>query len=157
MSNDEPEVVYLTLAVDDYEPAFIVDPGTGLEIPNPIAGELRVLNNIGITVPIATELEGDVIDVMHRAEIKQAGKIDEQLRARIIPGTRVVETDHPAVINMLQAHGYVLCDPPSNADEKAAQAALAKAQKAQEKAAQDAEKTAEGTTNPEPAASGQEA
>lgn len=97
-------------------PAWIVCPKTGLEIPNERAGEPDPLNNIGINIPIPTQLpSGEIVDTTRRAPIEPGEQLDEVLRARIIPGTRIVETDHPAVGNVLLETGhYHEIDPPKS-------------------------------------------
>lgn len=95
-------------------PAWIVDPETGLEIPNEKAGEPEALNNIGIQIPIPVQLDnGDIVETTTTARLVPGDELDELTKSRIIPDTRVIETAHPAVGSLLLETG--LChevDPP---------------------------------------------
>jgi hypothetical protein len=120
-----PELVYLTPRDDvGPTPSHIVNDA-GLEVPNPEAGQPGVLTSIGITVPVPTMIGDEVGMTTRRAEIAQlpalgdeGGMLDEEgrfVRARIIPGTRIVETDMPQIVNVLVAsEQYVHCDPPKS-------------------------------------------
>lgn len=115
------ELTYLTPADDvGVESAFIVDEKTGLDVPNPKAGDPAPINEIGIRIPIPVMIDKELRTDVRRVSIKPQDKIDDTLRARIIPGTRVVETDHPAVVQVLTDGGYVRCDPPTKAQVRKA-------------------------------------
>lgn len=93
-------------------PAYVRDDN-GLEVPNPRKDEPDPLTEIGITVPVPTMAGGEVISDARRAVIRSRETRDDDLHARIIPGTRVVETTHPAVASVLLESGqYRECDPP---------------------------------------------
>lgn len=110
-----PDLTYLKLRDDvGIAPSHIVNDA-GLEVENPRAGELDALNNIGIQIPMPTMIGTEVGMTTRRVEIKPGAELADPLRARIIPGTRIVETDAPAVINLLVASGdYAHCDPPAS-------------------------------------------
>lgn len=110
-----PDSMFFELNADQgLAPDWIVDHATGLEVPNPHAGEPSPLNNIGIQIPtVAMAPDGEVIETTTRQPITPSDRLDEVLRARILPGTRIVETDHPAVANLLNETGlYHQIDPP---------------------------------------------
>lgn len=125
----EPTLTYLTLpeGVGVASP-FIRDPKSGLDVPNPKAGEPEPINNIGLQIPVPVMVDGEVADTTTRVPIQPGPALgpEGQLvdnagvfqRARIIPGSRVVETDHPAVVNLLQEAGLVPCDPPASAQPR---------------------------------------
>lgn len=108
-----PELTYLKLRDDaGIAPSHIVND-KGLEVPNPRAGELDPLNNIGIQIPMPTMIGTEVGMTTRRVAIEPGAELADPLRARIIPGTRIVETDMPQVVNLLVATGdYARCDPP---------------------------------------------
>lgn len=112
MSQAAP-LVYLKLRDDvGVEPSHVVNEA-GVEIPNERAGDPAPLNNIGIQIPMPTMIGKDVGTTTVRAAIEQSDTLPAPLRARIIPGTRIVETDAPAVINLLTQTGqYELIDAP---------------------------------------------
>lgn len=87
----------------------------GLEVPNPLAGEPDLLNNIAFQVPVPTMVDSEIVETTVPVVIKQAPEIDpaDPLQTRIIPGTRIVETRAPAVVNVLLESGhYQRCDRP---------------------------------------------
>ena len=103
----------------------------GLEVPNPRAGELDELNNIGVNIPIPTMVDGEIVNLTAPVSIRQAQKLEDGdvdvstrtlLRARIIPGTRIIETDCQPVIDLLQEMNFVHCDPPKTTTRKPAAA-----------------------------------
>lgn len=103
------ETIYLELVEGvGVEPPFTRDPKTGLEIPNDKAGEPQPLTHIGIQIPVPTMVGKDVIDTTAKAYIEQARAIDpkDPVQSRIIPGTRIVETTAPAVVNLLLETGH---------------------------------------------------
>jgi hypothetical protein len=88
---------------------------TGLDIPNPKAGEPAPLCEIGIQIPVAVRIGNDVGTTTRSVQIKPLDSIDpdDPVASRIIPGTRIVETHAPAVVNVLVETGhYRQCDPP---------------------------------------------
>lgn len=94
-------------------PAFVVDSKTGLDIPNPKKDEPEALNSIGVNIPIPTMVGDDVVEVTQRVTIDPGEKLGKEIPARIIPGTRIVETTHPAVVNLLLQTGqYKQVDAP---------------------------------------------
>lgn len=96
------------------EAAFRVDPKTGLEVPNPKAGQPAPLNNVGFQIPMPVMVGKEVGTTTSRATLYPSEELDPNLRARIIPGTRIVEAEHPAVIDVLVGTGfYEQCDPPA--------------------------------------------
>lgn len=106
-------------------PSHYVDPETGLNVPNPRAGEPDALNSIGINIPMPIMVGDDVVMTTRRAPIHvldslgpDGALVDDQhrfCRARILPGTRIVETDHAAVVNLLMETGhYRQVDPPKS-------------------------------------------
>lgn len=122
-----PDLMYLEL-LDEHgvETSHIVDPDTGHEVKNPRAGQPAPLNNIGIQVPVPVMVGDDVAMTTSRVPILVANELDELLGARIIPGTRIVETITPAVVNVLMDTGhYRRCDPPERKSLSNAEKALA--------------------------------
>lgn len=91
---------------------------SGLEVPNPRAGEPAPLSEIRFQIPIPVELpNGDVGTTTTSAVAQQLDNIADSglLRTRIIPGTRIVHTQAPAVVEVLQQTGhYRQCDPPTS-------------------------------------------
>lgn len=125
----KPTLTYLTLPDGvGVAPPFIRDPKSGLDVPNPKAGEPEPINNIGLQIPVPVMAGGEVADTTARVAIHPGpglgaeGELVDDAgsfkRARIIPGTRVVETDHPAVVNLLTEAGYLQCDPPAAAQPR---------------------------------------
>lgn len=116
---------YLTLPdTTGIEPAWTRSP-EGVEIPNELAGAPQPLNNIGVGIPVPVMVDGEVMTSIARVHIlpsptpvdTDAPKVDEHgrlLAARIIPGTRIVESGHPETTNVLLAEGLVPCDPPKS-------------------------------------------
>ncbi len=128
-----PDLIYLTLRDDvGIAPAHIVND-KGLEVPNPRAGELDNLTSIGVQIPMPVMVGDDVAMTTRQAPIHILDKLgpkdamtDRQgrfCRARILPDSRIVETDHPAVVNLLTAAGYVQCDPPKSEQPRKPQTA----------------------------------
>jgi hypothetical protein len=117
------------------ESAFIVDPKSGLDVPNPKAGEPAPLTSVGVKIPFPTMVGKDVAEEQRTAEIVPLPEIDPDWKARpvkddtqvlacarIIPGTRIVETNAPPIVAALLASHWQECDPPKQ-DTKARQAA----------------------------------
>lgn len=111
------------------EPPFL-RRDDGLEVPNPRAGQPAPLRELAFQVPVPTIIEQDgeqvLVNTTRRIPVVAApelGRDANQLfdgkgqfvRARIVPGTRIVETDVAPVVNALQANGWVLTDPPKEA------------------------------------------
>jgi hypothetical protein len=97
------------------ESDFVVDPKSGLEVPNPKAGEPAELKAIGFQIPLPTQVGDDIVYTTSKVEVGPADAIDPEnpVASRIVPGTRIVETNAPAVVNALLETGhYQLCDPP---------------------------------------------
>lgn len=87
----------------------------GLDVPNPRAGEPEPINEVGLPFLVPTVVDGDVIDTPQRAVIRPADTAEPRLNSRIIPGSRVIETGHPQVINSLIACGqYHEVDKPAS-------------------------------------------
>lgn len=89
----------------------------GLAVPNPKAGDPAELREIGIRIPVPTMVGNEVINDARTVRIKPAPQIDpkDTLKSRIIPGTRVIETQAPAVVNALVSTGhYRVCDAPKS-------------------------------------------
>lgn len=121
------ELAYLTPPAEvGVAPAFVRSDG-GVDVPNERAGEPDPLTSIGLQIPVDTLVKDaagkeHVLPVASRVEIRPSVQLgppeklvdDVFARARIIPGTRVVETDHPAVVNLLQQVGWAHCDPPKS-------------------------------------------
>ncbi|MGH2878952.1 MAG: hypothetical protein ACRDK4_05010 [Solirubrobacteraceae bacterium] len=104
------------------EPTHVRDPKTGEEKPHPKAGEPAPINHIGFQVPIPTMVEGELVMQTAAVTISQEPSIDPDnpVASRIIPGTRIVETNAPAVVNALLERGdFRLCDPPAKHHPKA--------------------------------------
>lgn len=100
----------------------------GLIVPNPKAGDPAPLTAIGVNIPMPTMSGKDVVTDVQKVVIRQAEQIgDNPLASRIIPGTRIVETTHPAVVNVLVDTGhYAVCDPPAKHAPKPAKPEEAK-------------------------------
>ncbi len=107
-----PDLVYLELNDDiGLETSHLVIDGQNVK--NPKAGQPAELNNIGVQIPMPTMVGKEVAMTTSRATIQVGEQRDEHIRARILPGTRIVETDHPAVVNLLIETGhYHQIDPP---------------------------------------------
>lgn len=101
----------------------------GLHLPNPKAGDPAPLTSVGIQVPVPTKVDGgDIIETSRSVAISprpdrvssdwRENPVDEDgsiVVARIIPGTRVIETTAPPVANVLLGTGhYQPCDPPAS-------------------------------------------
>jgi hypothetical protein len=98
------------------ESDFIVDPKSGLEVPNPKAGQPGELKAIGFQIPLPVKVGKDIVYTTSKVEVGPADAIDPDnpVSSRIIPGTRIVETNAPAVVNALLETGhYQQCDPPA--------------------------------------------
>ena len=105
------DLLYLELNDDQgIVPTHLRDPDTGQETPNPRAGELDVLNNIGITIPIERPVMVDDKPELLRSTstvyILPSLQLGDVIPARILPGTRIVEVAHPAVANQLLETGH---------------------------------------------------
>lgn len=91
---------------------------SGLAIPNPDVGEPAPLQAVGFQIPVPTQIEtGDIINTTRRIEIKQAPSIDpnDPLGSRIIPGTRIIETNmRPVFDTLISSDIYVECDAPTS-------------------------------------------
>ena len=111
------------------ETSHVVDPATGAEIENPRSGEPAPLSHIGFQVPMPTMLDNGEIGITTApVAIEPAAAIDPDnlIASRIIPGTRIVETNAPAVVATLVDTGhYRVCDPPAPKTTKAKAAATA--------------------------------
>lgn len=86
-------------------------------------GTPQELNNIGLPVQVVRKVVVDgkieLVDDFVAVRITQSASAKQ--RTRIIPGTRVVATDSPAVVQaLLSFGGYELCDPPSRARKRTA-------------------------------------
>jgi hypothetical protein len=93
-------------------PAY-VRTDDGLEVPNPRAGELDPINEVGISVSIPTMVGKDVLDLPARIVIAPAESLPDKVRARVIPGTRIIETDNDRVATaLLGCDQYAETDPP---------------------------------------------
>jgi hypothetical protein len=101
----------------------------GLYLPNPKAGDPAPLTSVGIQVPVPTKIEGgDIIETTRSVTIAPSDqRVSTDWRenpvgddgaitvARIIPGTRVIETTAPPIANVLTATGhYQPCEPPAS-------------------------------------------
>jgi hypothetical protein len=93
-------------------------------------GNLEPLVEIGLVVTVPTMVEGEVVDAPHTVKVEHAAKLGE-LAARIVPGTRIVESSDYRVNVALLGSGFVAIDPPTKA-------AVAKAAKALTDAASEA-------------------
>lgn len=118
-----PETTYLELVEGHgVEPDAIHDPKTGLIIPNEKAGEPAPLANIGVNIPMPVMVGKDVLTDVSKVVIRPSESIapGDALASRIIPGTRIVETQSPAVASLLLDTGaYAVCDPPARHVAKA--------------------------------------
>jgi hypothetical protein len=107
----------------------------GAFLPNEKAGDPGPLRSVGIHIPFPAMVGNDVIEEQRTAEIVPLDKIDEDWKARpvndetqkiacarIIPGTRVIETNAPPIVAALLGSHWHICDPPAK-DTKARQAA----------------------------------
>ncbi len=122
-----PEPVYLELLDEHGRAPSHKRTDSGLEIPNPRAGDPDTLNNIGIQVQVPVLVDGEIAMTTSRIPIVCANELDEQLAARIIPGTRIVETTNPAVVNVLMQTGhYRQVAPPERKSLSNAEKALAR-------------------------------
>lgn len=93
-------------------PAFVRND-QGLEVPNERVGEPDPLTEIGVNIPMPTMVGDQVATTTAHVAIRPADVLDEQLQSRILPGTRIVETTHPAVGSLLLETGlYHEIDPP---------------------------------------------
>lgn len=112
-----------------------LDPKTGLYLANPKAGDPGPLQSVGVKIPFPVMVGKDVFEEQRTAEIVALPQIDEDWKARpvkegtkvlacarIIPGTRVVETNAPPIVTALLASHWHEVDPPKQ-DSKARQAA----------------------------------
>lgn len=92
-----------------------IDPKTGEYKRNPKAGQPAPLCEIKIPIPIPVMAGKEVVVTTRTVDIKPLERIDpdDPLEARIIPGTRIVETHAPEVVNRLVETGhYQVCDQP---------------------------------------------
>lgn len=107
------EDVYLELVEDvGLAPAFLRQPD-GTEVENPAAGEPEPLNNIRFQIPVPVMVDGQLAMTTNSAHVVPGDDLDEVTLTRIIPGTRVVHTQAPAVVDVLMNTGhYRLVDPP---------------------------------------------
>lgn len=99
------------------ESDYVVDPKTGLEIPNEKAGEPAELKEVGFQIPMPTQVGDDIVFTTSRVAVTPKPGIDPEdpLASRIIPGTRTVETNAPAVVaQLLETGHYRLADPPGS-------------------------------------------
>ncbi len=102
------------------EPSYRHHPDTGEIEENPSAGEPGPLVEIGVQIPVPVMVGSDVGTETRTAPIQQHESLAEagEIKARIIPGTRIVETTAPAVVNVLISTGhYQQCDPPPSTTE----------------------------------------
>jgi hypothetical protein len=81
-------------------PSHLEDPKLG-PVENPKAGEHAPFLQMGIQIPVPTMVNGEVVDQPKSVAIVPGEKLDKTLRARIVPNTRCIETDHPAVVELL--------------------------------------------------------
>lgn len=98
------------------EPTHVRDPKTGEETLHPKAGDPGPLNHIGFQVPIPTMVGDDIVMQTAAVTIAQAPAIDPDnpVASRIIPGSRIVETNAPAVVDALLRRGdFRICDAPA--------------------------------------------
>jgi len=99
------------------EPSHVVCPKTGEDIDNPNAGVPGPLVRQGIPFPIAVNVQetGDTVTQIQVLDIQPAEDISAigLIPARIIPGTRVIETTSDTIAAALLNIGhYRVCDPP---------------------------------------------
>lgn len=76
-------------------------------------GQPEPLVEIGIPVHIQRQVGKDVVDDYVGVKIRPSTKADDEIPGRIVPGTRVVATRAPGVMDALLDAGYVLTDPPT--------------------------------------------
>jgi hypothetical protein len=89
-------------------PAFIRDPKSGLEVPNPKAGEPDEINHLTFRIPVPVALpDGQIANDTRPVDIVAEPKLDpdHSLASRVIPGTRIIETRAPAVVDFLVTNG----------------------------------------------------
>lgn len=84
---------------------------------NPKAGELGPLVRQGLPIPVPVQTDaGDVITQIRVCDIEPAPEISAVtlIPARIIPGTRMIETiSEPIAAALLQLGVFRICDPPA--------------------------------------------
>jgi hypothetical protein len=105
------------------EPSHVRDPKTGEEIENPNAGELGELRSQGLPIPVPVQVGNDIAETIQVATILPSEQVSaiSLVPARIIPGTRTIETSSDkiaaAILNLGVFH---IADPPkSNAQTRA--------------------------------------
>ena len=114
---------------------------SGLITPNPRAGEPAPLSCVSIKIPFPTMVGKEVVEEQRTAEIIALPEIDEDWRARpvkagvavlacarIIPGTRIIETNAPPVVEQLLNSHWQVCDPPVKARARSGEANVTGAQ-----------------------------
>lgn len=112
---DQPDVYLELLEHVGLAPSHVRLPD-GREVENPIAGEPEPLSNIRFQIPIPTMVGGELVMTTASSEAKPAEQLDPRTKTRIVPGTRLVHTQAPAVVEVLLNTGlYRVCDPPEKA------------------------------------------
>jgi hypothetical protein len=90
------------------------------EVENPKAEDLAPLCSESMLVAFPKKVEnGEVVEDVVAIRIKPAAELTEERPARIIPGTRVIETTSHQVAAALLANGkYQEVDPPASAQPR---------------------------------------
>jgi hypothetical protein len=108
------------------EPSHVRDPKTGEEIENPNAGELGELRSQGLPIPVPVQIDnGDIAETIQVATILPGEQVSaiSLVPARIIPGTRTIETSSDKIAAaILQLGVYHVADPPKSSAKTRAKA-----------------------------------
>jgi len=86
----------------------------GTEVENPRAGEPDTINNLGFPVSTPIMVDGHVTDSVDVVRIFPSEDLDPVLKTRILPNSRIVETQNPQVANVLREQHYHEIDPPKS-------------------------------------------
>lgn len=97
-------------------PAYTRQPD-GTEVENPNFNEPEPINEVGVTVAIPTIVAGELVPLAQTLVIRQSPQLSDDLHARVVPGTRVIEVGPTGIIaaDALVASGqYREVDPPKH-------------------------------------------
>jgi hypothetical protein len=108
------------------EPSHYHDPKSGEIAEHPSAGELGPLVSEGCAYAVPTMVGKEIVQTTRHVKILPsdepisdkpkpvADDSEVTTTARIIPGTRTIETNDPMLVGVLQQGGYQLVDPPKS-------------------------------------------
>lgn len=87
----------------------------GTEVENPRAGQKAPLNNVGFPVQYPVKVDGgELITRTDIVRVEPSEQLHPQLKTRVIPGTRIVETANSQVANTLLESNYHEVDAPKS-------------------------------------------